>query len=73
MANRPHQVSVTLRFLLARDGALDGEPAVVQFRASPVGAAAAKAAMAAVAQCAPYRLPAADYEAWKDVQLKLAP
>ena len=69
----PRQVSVTLRFQLAPDGKLDGDPAVVEFPATPIGAAAAKAAMDAVKQCGPYRLPADKYEQWKDIQLSLTP
>ncbi len=69
----PAQVTVTLRFQLAPDGALDGDPAVVEFPATPAGAAAAKAAIEAVAKCGPYRLPAAQYEQWKEIQLVLAP
>ncbi len=69
----PRQVSVTLRFQLQPDGSLAGDPAVVEFPATPIGAAAAKSAMDAVRQCGPYRLPAAQYEQWKDIQLELAP
>ena len=69
----PAQVTVTLRFQLAPDGALDGDPAVVEFPATPAGAAAAKTAIEAVTKCGPYRLPAAQYEQWKDIQLVLAP
>jgi hypothetical protein len=69
----PRQAAVTLRFLLNRDGTLDGDPAVVEFPATPVGAAAAKAAIAAVTQCGPYNLPAEQFEQWKDIQLKLTP
>lgn len=69
----PRQAAVTLRFLLHRDGTLDGDPAVVEFPATPIGAAAAKAAIAAVTQCGPFHLPAEQYEQWKDIQLKLTP
>ena len=69
----PRQVSLTLRFQLHPDGTLDGEPAVVEFPATPIGATAAKAAIKAVTQCGPYRLPKDKYEQWKDIQLKLAP
>ena len=69
----PRQVSITLRFQLAPDGSLNGDPAVVEFPATAIGAAAAKAAVAAVKQCGPYRLPADKYEQWKDIQLSLTP
>ncbi len=71
--NDPHQVTVTLRFQMLNDGRLNGEPTVVEFPATLIGAAAAKAAMEAVKQCGPYHLPATQYDAWKDVQLTLAP
>ncbi len=69
----PREVTITLRFQLTQDGAVEGDPAVVEFPATPVGAAAAKAAMEAVKQCGPYRLPAAQYDQWQDIQIKLAP
>ncbi len=69
----PSQVSVTLRFQLTPDGTLDGDPAIVEFPATAIGAAAAKTALAAVKQCGPYRLPADKFEQWRDIQLTLAP
>ena len=69
----PRQVSVTLRFQLQPNGTLDGDPAIVEFPATPIGAAAAKAAMEAVKKCGPYHLPPAQYDEWKDIQLGLAP
>ena len=67
------EVTVTLRFQLAPDGALEGAPAVVEFPATPIGAAAAKTAVKAVTQCGPYHLPVAQYAQWSDIQLTLAP
>jgi outer membrane biosynthesis protein TonB len=69
----PRQVSVTVRFQLHRDGTLDGDPAIVEFPATPIGAAAAKAALVATKKCGPYHLPAAQYDQWKDIQLSLKP
>lgn len=71
--NDPQQVSVTLRFQLTPEGALDSDPSIVRFPATPMGVAAAKAAVKAVTSCGPYRLPAAQYDQWKDIQLTLAP
>jgi hypothetical protein len=71
--NDPQQVSVTLRFQLNPQGALDGDPSIVRFPATPMGVAAAKAAIKAVTGCGPYRLPAAQYDQWKDIQVTLAP
>ena len=69
----PHQVTVTVRFRLNRDGTLDGAPVVVEFPASELGKTAALGAMHAVAECGPFRLPADKYDQWRDVQLRLAP
>jgi len=71
--NDPRQVAVTLRFQLNPDGTLAGEPAVVEFPATSLGTAAAKAAIKAVKACGPYRLPVAQYAQWKDIQLELRP
>ena len=67
------QVSVLVRFLLHRDGTLNGSPAVIEFHASLLGKAAADEAIRAVLQCGPYLLPADKHDQWKDVQLRFEP
>ena len=69
----PHQVTVTVRFRLNRDGTLDGTPDVVEFPASELGKTAALGAIHAVVECGPFRLPADKYDQWRDVQLRFAP
>jgi len=69
----PHQVAVTVRFRLNRDGTLAGSPSVVEFRASALGKAAADSAIAAIGACAPFQLPPAEYARWSDIQLELEP
>lgn len=56
---------VTVTFELSRDGTLSEEPQVLIGEVkSPE---AAKAAVGAVNKCQPFRLPAAQYDAWKSV------
>jgi len=61
-------ISVVVRFTLAKDGSLDGRPVAVSTPSHPLGAAFAKAAVRAVETCAPYRLPPEEYASWKTVE-----
>jgi len=69
------QVSVTVGFLLARDGTVRGTPRVIEFPASELGKAAADSAVRAVLECGPFDLPQDkyEYEQWRDVQLRFTP
>jgi len=69
----PRQVTVTVRFRLGRDGALQGKPVVVEGPASRLGKAAADNAVRALTKCGPYHMPPEKYDEWRDVQLRLAP
>lgn len=69
----PGQVSVTVRFLLARDGTVRGVPKVIEFPASELGKAAADSAVRAVLECGPFELPPDKYEQLSDVQLRFTP
>jgi len=69
----PGQVSVTVGFLLARDGSVRGTPRVIEFPASELGKAAADSAVRAVLECGPFTLPPDKYEQWRDVQLRFTP
>ncbi|MDX2288641.1 MAG: protein TolA [Hyphomicrobiaceae bacterium] len=60
-------VIVTVRWRLTKTGELDGPPQVVEPRNDPVFQAAARAAVAAVSECAPFRLPPDRYEFWKTI------
>jgi hypothetical protein len=69
----PGQVSVTVGFLLNRDGTVRGTPRVIEFPASELGKAAADSAVRAVLECGPFKLPQNKYEQWRDVQLRFTP
>ncbi|MEM6617497.1 MAG: energy transducer TonB [Pseudomonadota bacterium] len=46
---------------------------ILEFRASPIGQAAADSALRAVRRCQPYDLPAAKYDAWSRISLRFDP
>jgi hypothetical protein len=69
----PKQVSVTVDFRMKPDGSVVGRPGVIEFPASVYGKEATESALRAVPQCGPYHLPAAKYDAWREVQLRLSP
>lgn len=58
---------VTLRWRMKPDGSLDGDPAVQSAPGDSAGQVAAEAALRAVRGCQPFRLPAEQYDGWKDV------
>jgi colicin import membrane protein len=65
---------VTVRFALNKDGTLSGEPAVIgSGDGSLLFKAAAASALRAVRACQPFRLPAAQYDIWKDVEMRFDP
>jgi hypothetical protein len=65
---------VRVRMLLKRDGYLAAEPMVVADRSmAGVSEEMKKSAVAAVRACQPFALPAAKYEAWKDIEINFDP
>lgn len=64
---------VVVRFALNRDGSVAGEPMVINHDANGLFRVAAESATRAVRRCQPFRLPAAKYEAWRDVEVKFDP
>jgi hypothetical protein len=61
---------VTVQVKLAKDGSLAAPPKVVNSSPDPRFAVAAKASVAALTRCAPFSfLPAAKYDAWKEIQI----
>jgi colicin import membrane protein len=64
---------VVVRFALNRDGSVSGEPSVVNHDNNALFQVAAESATRAVRRCQPFRLPAAKYEAWRDVEVKFDP
>jgi hypothetical protein len=67
------QISVTIDFRMKPDGSVIGRPTVIEFPASVYGQEATESALHAALQCAPYRLPAAKYDEWREVQIRLSP
>ncbi len=65
---KPDEVAVTVAFPIGADGAVAAPPTVIAFRPTPLGIAAAKAALDAVVACGPY--PGA---AKHTVEVRLAP
>ena len=65
-AAREGNVSVLIHFALNPDGSLSGQPEVQGGSDDPVFQATARAAISAIAECAPYQLPADQYDQWKD-------
>jgi len=67
-------LSVIVRIQFKQDGSLTSDPTIVNHSAQPVFRVAAESAVRAVRKCAPFSfLPAAKYEAWKDVEVNFDP
>ncbi len=64
---------VRVKILLNQDGSLAAEPVLMNRGSAATFQIAAEGAMRAVRRCAPYRLPAAKYDAWKDVEITFDP
>jgi colicin import membrane protein len=64
---------VRVRLTLNQDGSLAGQPMVTDHSGAGNFQIAAEAAMRAIRRCAPYTLPAAKYEAWRDVEVTFDP
>lgn len=59
---------VTLSWKFNPDGTVIGAPRVVQAPTDALGQIASETAVRAVINCAPYKLPADKYDAWKDIE-----
>ncbi|PKP81186.1 MAG: hypothetical protein CVT79_10990 [Alphaproteobacteria bacterium HGW-Alphaproteobacteria-18] len=73
-----HQIDVTVNVKLARDGSLAESVKLLEPRSRPVGRSgiAVDRALLAVRKCGEignYRLPAEDYDLWKDINVTLGP
>src|SRR5262249_16633258 len=66
------ELIVRVKILLNQDGWLAAEP-VLMNRGSGAFQIAAESALRAVRRCAPYKLPIAKYEVWKDVEVTFDP
>ncbi len=59
--------AVKVRFRLTPSGELDGTPQVVEAADGASGQVLGQSAIRAVQRCAPYSLPKAKYEAWREI------
>ena len=69
----PSELRVKIKMFLGRDGTLERDPEVVEYRANPIGQIAAESAIRAVKLCAPYNLPAEKYDSWKEIIVTFDP
>ncbi len=69
------QINVVVRMELTRDGQLQGSPRLISPRSRPVGRSGIPVdyALRAVNKCAPYKLPADDYDRWKQIDVTIGP
>jgi tetratricopeptide (TPR) repeat protein len=67
------QPKLQIQLNLNRDGTFGEPPSVLTPPGGPFGNQIVDAAVEAVTKCQPYRLPAAEYEAWRDVVVTVGP
>ncbi|MBV8744994.1 MAG: hypothetical protein JO134_08140 [Xanthobacteraceae bacterium] len=67
------QLQMVIRIALAPSGSLARDPEMVAAKMSPLGPALRDSAVAAVRQCAPYKLPADKYQDWKVLDIDFSP
>lgn len=68
----PSQLVVRVQMALNPDGSVVGAQ-ILEFKASPIGKAAADSALRAVRRCQPYTLPPDRYDTWKTVNINFDP
>ncbi len=69
----PAEVRVVLLIELNSDGTVSGQPKVLEAPQGQYATAAPESAVRAVQRCAPYNLPVAKYDAWKEVKVTFDP
>lgn len=72
-AENAQDLVVRVRVQFRKDGTLSAEPVLMNRGNSPYFQVAAESAMRAVRRCAPYTMPAAKYDVWKDVEVTFDP
>ncbi len=72
-AENAQDLIVKVRIQFRTDGTLSAEPQLMNRGSGAYFQVAAESAMRAVRRCAPYTLPAAKYEVWKDVEVTFDP
>jgi colicin import membrane protein len=69
-----HDIAVLIRIQFKKDGSLMTDPVIVNQSPNPTFRVAAESALRAIRSCAPYNfMPAAKYEAWKEVEVNFDP
>ncbi|GGF04222.1 cell envelope biogenesis protein TolA [Stappia taiwanensis] len=68
-----NDLNVRLKVYLRPDGGVDMQPEVLNSSSNPSFTIAAESARRAVLRCAPYSLPAAKYDAWREVIINFDP
>jgi hypothetical protein len=69
----PTEVRVVVIIALNADGSVAGPPRVVEGPAGRYAQTAPESAVRAILSCAPYALPAAKYQDWKEVKITFDP
>ncbi len=69
----PAELRVKVKMFLGRNGALERDPVIVEYRPGTIGQIAAESALRAVKLCAPYNLPAEKYDSWKEIIVTFDP
>jgi len=67
------RLTAELDFKLNQDGTVDGTPKIVAADSSDMGRQIAQSAQRAVLDCQPYKLPAAKYSDWSEIDLVMDP
>lgn len=67
------KIRAVVELWLNRDGSLARVPVVVESSPGPLGQSAAESALRAVRRCAPYELPADQYDDWRHVRVAFDP
>lgn len=72
-AENAQELIVRLRIQFRQDGTLSAEPQLLNRGSNQYFQVAVESAMRAVRRCAPYTMPAAKYDVWKDVEVTFDP
>ena len=69
------QINVVVRLKLARDGSLTNSAELIMPKSRPIGRSGIPVdlALRAVRKCAPYKLPADDYDQWQEIDVTIGP
>lgn len=68
-----NELNVRVKFNLEQSGDVSGRPQVMNSSSNPAFSAAAGSAVRAIIRCAPYSMPIAKYDSWKEVIINFDP